>query len=161
MCKGWMGAAGGVVGVQNRHKASGWSQEQGVCIHRVCECHIPSEGRLGLKQAGPEGHGGVLRALGGFRGFRNDLIGAVPGGNGPSLSEAVMTVAEEGQAGADQGPGGHILAVTPVDALAWQWRQAALVATDGLVWPCCGLCRPRGATALLHSAESCSPLLSG
>lgn len=36
-----------------------------------------------------------------------------------------MTVAEEGQAGADQGPGGHILAVTPVDALAWQWRQAS------------------------------------
>lgn len=68
---------------------------------------------------------GCCEHWGEFRGFRNDLIGAVPGGDGPSLSEAVITVAEEGQAGADQGPGGHVLAVTPVDALAWQWRQAS------------------------------------
>lgn len=53
-----------------------------------------------------------------LRGFRNGLIGAVQGVDSPSLSEAMITVAEGEEAGVEQGPGGHILAVTPVDALA-------------------------------------------
>lgn len=56
--------------------------------------------------------------MGGLRGFRNSLIGAAWGVDDPSLSEAAVTVAEGGQAGTDQGPGGHILAVTPVGTLA-------------------------------------------
>lgn len=40
------------------------------------------------------------------------------GVDNPSLSEAMITVAEGEEAGVEQGPGGHILAVTPVDALA-------------------------------------------
>lgn len=56
--------------------------------------------------------------VGGLRGFRNSLIGAAWGVDDLSLSEAAVTVAEGGQAGTDQGPGGHILAVTPVGTLA-------------------------------------------
>lgn len=51
-------------------------------------------------------------------GFSNGLIGTVQGVEDLSLSEAVVTVAEGGQAGADQGPGEHILAVTLVHTLA-------------------------------------------
>lgn len=50
--------------------------------------------------------------------FRNSCIGIVWGVDSLSLGEAVVTVAEGGESGADRGSGGHILVVTLVDALA-------------------------------------------
>lgn len=63
-------------------------------------------------------HGDMLLTLEVLRDFRNGLIGAVQGIDHLSLSETVVTVAEEGQTGTNQGPGKHILAVTSVDTSA-------------------------------------------
>lgn len=84
----------------------------------------------------------------GLRGFRNSLIGAAWGVDDLSLSEAAVTVAEGGQAGMDQGPGGHIWLLPQWTPWLDSVDRPALVAKDGLVWPCCWLCGPHGAGSL-------------